>query len=78
MNAEGESDRDARAKRLKFRRKHVPGWKAADSRRHTCTRKYRYGSKQEALRSGPRGHCLHAYRCPFCGEWHLTSREQRA
>lgn len=50
--------------------------------RKTCTSKNRYANRndaEEAIRlcaeHGTRG--LHAYRCPYCDGWHLTSKPQR-
>lgn len=47
-----------------------------------CASKNRYASRadaQEAIRRcaehGTRG--LHAYRCPYCHGWHLTSKQPR-
>lgn len=48
--------------------------------RHACGRKFAYRTKAEALvvadkciRRGEQSH-LRAYRCTFCGKWHLTSK----
>lgn len=48
----------------------------------TCTSKIRYdycSQAEEAIelcaKHGTRG--LHAYRCPYCNGWHLTSKPER-
>lgn len=67
-------EQEARTRREKER--------AANLRNKTCDSKNRYATRSEAelaIRScaehGTRG--LHAYRCPYCNKWHLTSHPQR-
>ncbi len=47
-----------------------------EERRRQCTRKRRYRSQGDALDAallaGVERH-RKAYRCPLCGQWHLTS-----
>lgn len=53
----------------------------AELRRKACESKNRYASKAEAedviAACAEHGRCgLSAYRCPYCGGWHLTSHPQ--
>ncbi len=51
-------------------------------RRKTCESKNRYAYLSEAedaiAACAEHGTCgLHAYRCPYCNGWHLTSKPER-
>ena len=60
-----------------------PGYKEAHRREHVryvmCVRKRGYRTEGEAIRgclsvSAHTGGGLRPYRCPICGNWHITSR----
>ena len=68
--------------REETRRKRMSGEKEAALRKKACESKNRYSSRSEALivieecaEHGTIG--LHAYRCPYCDGWHLTSKPPR-
>jgi hypothetical protein len=46
------------------------------SRYHYCGKKRRHATEAAALASG-RWKRLHAYRCPKCRAWHLTSNRPK-
>lgn len=61
------------------RREQKDAEREASRRQRTCERKKRYASRVDAedaiaacAEHGRRG--LRAYRCPYCGGWHLTSK----
>lgn len=69
--AEERMERDARVTELHGERAHV-----------MCGRKLRYPSKESALRTANRclrhgSVALRAYKCPYCGGWHLTKDAER-
>lgn len=47
-----------------------------ERKRRTCTGKRRYGSELVAMREGAR-FGMDWYRCPYCGGWHLTSKNSQ-
>lgn len=55
---------------------------AADLERFNgCTRKLRFRSRSEAKKAGKRfvsrhGGKMHAYQCPHCQSWHLSSKKR--
>lgn len=56
--------------------------KYGDTGHRTCGRKIRYATKSEALVKASKcmrhgAPALSAYRCPYCGGWHLTSRVRK-
>ena len=68
--------------REETRRKRISREKEAALRKKACESKNRYSSQSEArvvieecAAHGTTG--LHAYRCPYCDGWHLTSKPPR-